>query len=59
MSTIIVIWMTITLFSDFAHFTLLKIYIRLYYVIFQNNLVSKFISSKAKTKTYKYFLYTI
>jgi len=38
--------MTITLFSDFDHFTLVKIYSRLYNVIFQNNLVSKFISSK-------------
>ena len=39
---------TITLFSNLDHFSLVKIYSRLYYVIFPNNLVWKFISSQPK-----------
>jgi len=38
--------MTITLFSDFAHFLLEKIYSKLYYVMLQKNLGPQFISSK-------------
>jgi len=47
MPTIIVICNDHYPVADIAHFRLVKLYSKLYYVIFQNILVSKFISSKA------------